>query len=600
MEGGDRLAAIKRAIDLRAGIDLPEQGAPSGRLQGRLDGVEGGRISGWAFQPDRPEDPVWLEVLDGDGVIARVHARRYRADLEAAGIGDGRHGFELHLTGQMRTRREFHVRQVEDGAELEGSPLVIEPRSGEALLEDARRMIAAAILDPSDETALDTLATELLHGVDALRQARAQVTATARSSAGGHPRPVIARSEATKQPPAGDGVAPAPLAVTAGPSTRRDGRLRRALIIDSLLPRPDHDAGSQAVLGHAAALAALGFQVEFAAAHELARAEAASAALAARGYVVHRAPHVASIEEVLRRHRNAFDIVYLHRLANAEAYAPLARAWQARARLLYSVADLHHVRLARQAAVQASAETAAEARAMRVREFNAMRQCDAVITHSPAEAAYLRREAPGASVHVVAWTPSARPRPVPLAARQGLAAIGSWMHEPNVDAVRWLVSDIMPLVWAAAPKLELLVAGSDWPARVPWIGDPRVKLVGPVGSIDSLLATVRLTAAALRFGAGLKGKVLDSFAAEVPCVMTPVAAEGFPLDGALPNLVAEDAAALAALIVKLHQERPFHRAAARDGLALAARFSPDAVRTAMARAAGVREAVAEAVHEDAA
>ena len=126
-----------------------------------------------AFHPDRPADPVWLEVLDGDGVIARVHARRYRADLEAAGIGDGRHGFELHLTGQMRTRREIRVRRGEDGVELDGSPLVVEARGGEALLEDARRVIAAAILDPSDEAALDALAAELLHGVDALRQARA-------------------------------------------------------------------------------------------------------------------------------------------------------------------------------------------------------------------------------------------------------------------------------------------------------------------------------------------------------------------------------------------------------------------------------------------
>ena len=366
-------------------------------------------------------------------------------------------------------------------------------------------------------------------------------------------------------------------------------RLRRALIIDAQLPRPDHDAGSQAVLSHAAALAALGFQVEFVAAHELARAEQASVALEGAGYVVHRAPRVASVEEVLRRHRNGFDVVYLHRLANAEAYAPLARAWQARARLLYSVADLHHVRLARQAAVQASAEVADAARAMRVRELNAMRLCDAVITHSTAEAAYLAQVAPGASVHVVAWTPQARPRPVPLAARQGVAAIGSWSHEPNVDAVRWLVSEIMPLVWQAAPRIELVVAGSDWPARVAWIGDPRVRLVGAVTSIETLLGMLRVSVASLRFGAGLKGKVLDSFACEVPCVMTPVAAEGFSLAGTLPGLVAEDAATLASLIVRLHEEPPFHRAAAADGLALAAGFSDQAVRTAMAAAVGIRE-----------
>jgi len=599
VEGGERLAAVKRAIDRRAGIALPAPGAPPGRLEGRLDGVEGSRISGWAFHPDRPVEPVWLEVLDGDGVIARVHARRYRADLEEAGIGDGRHGFELHLTGQMRTRREIRVRRVEDGVELDGSPLVIEARGGAALLEDARRVIAAAMLDSSDAAALDALAAELLHGVDALRQAasvRAVVAGTERrilplplwEGVGGRGRSVQPPTDPSPHPPptGGGGVSLPP----ASPGART----RRALIIDAQLPRPEHDAGSQAILSHAAALAALGFQVEFVAAHELARAEAASVALEEAGYVVHRAPRVASVEEVLRRHRNAFDLVYLHRLANAEAYAPLARAWQARARLLYCVADLHHVRLARQAAVQASAERADEARAVRVRELNAMRLCDAVITHSTAEAAYLARVAPGAQVHVVAWTPGARPRPVPLAARQGVAAIGSWSHEPNVDAVRWLVSDIMPRVWAAAPRIELLVVGSDWPARVAWITDARVRLVGAVTSIETLLGIVRVSVAPLRFGAGLKGKVLDSFAAEVPCVMTPVAAEGFALEGTLPKLVAEDAATLASLIVRLHDETPFHRVAAADGLALAATFSADAVRAAMAAAVGVREAAVQA------
>ena len=358
------------------------------------------------------------------------------------------------------------------------------------------------------------------------------------------------------------------------------------MFIDAQLPRPEHDAGSQAILGHAAALTALGFQVEFVAAHELARAEAAAAALEHAGYLVHRAPLVASVEEVLRRHRNMFDVVYLHRLANAEAYAPLARTWQARARLIYSVADLHHVRLARQAEVQASEEVAAEARAVRVREINAMRLCDAVITHSVAEADYLARVAPGASVHVVPWTPQVWPQPVVFAARRDVAAIGSWSHEPNVDAVRWLVSDIMPRVWDLAPAIELLVVGSDWPAHVPWIVDHRVRLVGAVDSLESLLAMLRVTVAPLRFGAGLKGKVLDSFAAKVPCVMTPVAAEGFKLNGALRGLVAEDSGALASLIVRLHQDPAFNRAAAGEGLAMAAAFSADAVRAAMAGVLG--------------
>src|SRR6185437_16188603 len=65
---------------------------------------------------------------------------------------------------------------------------------------------------------------------------------------------------------------------------------------------------------------------------------------------------------------------------------------------------------------------------------------------------------------------------------------------------------------------------------------------------------VRLTVAPLRFGAGIKGKVLNSFAAGIPCVMTPIGAEGLSLDRELQNLVATSAEELADKIAKLHRE----------------------------------------------
>ena len=549
VESGEALAAIRRRLDARARLPAEPPDAEPGPLLGRLDGVEAGRIAGWAFQPERPGQPVWLEVLDGDGVIARVEARRHRPDLEQAGIGDGRSGFELNLSGLLGEGRVIRVRRVADGAELDGSPLVLRPPAPQELAQEVRRLVAAAAADASDPAVLDDFTAELLQGVDVLRRVRA--------------------------------TAGAPAAPT------RRGGVRRALIVDAELPRFGRDAGSQAVLCHAAVLAELGWQVEFVAPHALADSAADALALEAAGYVVHRAPQIASVEEVLRRNRNGFDLVYLHRLASAEAYAPLARSWQSRARLLYSVADLHHLRVLRQAEVQSCGEFAAAAAELRVRELNAMRLVDAVITHSTAEAAYLAEIAPAASVHVVPWTPSARPSPVPFAARKDVACIGSWTHEPNVDAVRWLVGTVMQAVWRQAPSIRLLVAGSAWPHSVPWIADERVRLLGHVGSLDALLSVVRLTVAPLRFGAGLKGKVLDSLAAGVPAVMTPVAAEGFALDGAALDLVSDNAEGLAARIVRAHGDAGFNRSAADAGRRLvAAQFTPEAVRTALQRALG--------------
>jgi hypothetical protein len=79
---------------------------------------------------------------------------------------------------------------------------------------------------------------------------------------------------------------------------------------------------------------------------------------------------------------------------------------------------------------------------------------------------------------------------------------------------------------------------------------------------------VRLTVAPLRFGAGVKDKVLDSLASGVPCVMTPVAAEGLALPPSLSALVGKDAGAIAGLIQLLHGDAAAHREAASAGRSL--------------------------------
>jgi hypothetical protein len=92
-----------------------------------------------------------------------------------------------------------------------------------------------------------------------------------------------------------------------------------ALIVDSEWPRPDRDAGSQAITSHIHCMQQLGWRVEFVAT-DMMPSNAASGLMSA-GVVCHMPPAVSSVEEVLRRHAGKFDLVYLHRAQNALAYA---------------------------------------------------------------------------------------------------------------------------------------------------------------------------------------------------------------------------------------------------------------------------------------
>jgi len=206
-----------------------------------------------------------------------------------------------------------------------------------------------------------------------------------------------------------------------------------------------------------------------------------------------------------------------------------------------------------------------------------------VLTHSPVEAALLRAALPQAHVACVPWATPPVPVATAFADRPGIGFIGSYGHKPNLDAAIHLLGEIMPRVWRHAP-VPLLLAGHGLP---PWLAGQAEAAPGPARTLATLpdaaafWRQIRVSAAPLRFGAGIKGKVLDSLAAGIPCVCSPVAAEGLALPA---ELIAGDDAAMAAALLHLHSSEAANAAAAAGGQA--ALSDADAVVRALRAVAG--------------
>lgn len=66
-------------------------------------------ISGWAWDAAQPTTPVMVALFDGAQLVASVRADRYRADLVAAGKGDGRHGFRIPVPDSLRDANTHNV-----------------------------------------------------------------------------------------------------------------------------------------------------------------------------------------------------------------------------------------------------------------------------------------------------------------------------------------------------------------------------------------------------------------------------------------------------------------------------------------------------------
>ncbi|GEN63631.1 glycosyltransferase [Acetobacter oeni] len=546
-------------------IDVDGEAAARDALSGHLDIVTWDRIAGWAREGQSDDAPVALQILDNGAVLARIVANGRRPDVAQAGFGTGQCGFDMMLPVPLSplTRHVIEVRREADGALLPGSPAVLE---------------VADSFDPALEEALERAVTSLRSVEDQERVLSFLLTQADR----------VARQRADRLSGRSDRERERRLRLAGLP----DGApvmAKRALVIDSRLPAVARDAGSCAVLSHMRVLLSLGYAVSFAAADEMDRDGVDAEALRAEGVTVFRAPFDASVEDVLRRQEGSFDLVYLHRESVATRYLALARQLQPGARMVYSVADLHYLRLQRQGEVQERPELLAQARRVRLAECTAAWSADVVLTHSSVEAEILRRAVPEADVRCVPWAVETAAVVPGFEDRRGVVFFGDYSHAPNVDAVRWLVEEIMPLVWCEAPWIECVLAGSGMPDTLRGLTGERVRVPGHVPDLAGLLGQVRVGVAPLRFGAGVKGKVLECLAAGVPCVMTPVAAEGLNLSGELAELVGQDAAAVARLIVRVHEERGMCEAAARAGLQFVReKYSAAVVVTALADAVARR------------
>ncbi len=533
-------------------------------MLGNIERVDRQGVQGWVRDETDPTSPVSLVVSVDDEVVSRVLANVYRQDLEQAGLGNGRHGFLLKLDGLPPSiAHTVRIAREDDRTEMPGSPIVIPP----TLRFDAEMQghLAKMLADAETDEELTERAAFLAQQADRLLQLRAD-RRTNRPDRTGH-RQFRSRWS-------GRGAAAEP------------ERPPRALVIDDTVPGANRDAGSQAVISHMRSLQRLGYAVVFAPANMEGGPDVA--AMEALGVSCCCAPWSASVEEVLRREAGSFSLIYLHRGGNAR-YLPLIRHHQPRARVVYSVADLHHLRLARQAEVEQRPELAEASQRVRAAELSAARFVDSVITHSSYEAALLKRDLPDAKINVVPWSVEPRPTTVPWAERRGIAFIGSYGHAPNLDAAWWMIQEVMPLVRAEDDSIVCLLVGSNMPDSLKAAVSPGIQPVGRLESLPGLFDQIRLTVAPLAFGAGVKGKVLDSYAAGVPCACTPIAAEGLDLPEALLGTVTPDSAGLAKLILRLHNDEAYNQACSTAGLEYVAEMlSEPRLDTLMRTALGLR------------
>ncbi len=361
-------------------------------------------------------------------------------------------------------------------------------------------------------------------------------------------------------------------------------RQRQVLVIDALTPTPDQDSGSLRLVNLMRLLREEGAHVVFLPANR-AHAGEYTRQLQHMGVEAWHAPQAARPPAWLREYGPRFDAVLVCRHYVAREFLPLLRRHAPQARIVFDTVDLHYLRERRGAELAGDAALARAAERTRALELDVIARSDMTLVVSQAERELLAHDAPAAQVDVLSNLHRLGSAGRAFAQRRDLVFVGGFRHPPNVDAVRWFVQDVFPLVRAAEPDVRFHCIGGHVPPAVQALGtQPNVVIHGHVPDIDPYLEGCRVALAPLRFGAGVKGKVNLSMAHGQPVVATATAVEGMHLRDGHDVLVADDAAGFAAAVLRLYRDEALWQALAEHGREnVRAHFSLDAARDTVRR-----------------
>jgi len=339
---------------------------------------------------------------------------------------------------------------------------------------------------------------------------------------------------------------------------RSQFKRQTVLVVDHYVPQPDRDAGSLSVWQMMQQLVEHGCNVKFWPDNRY-RDPDYTPTLQAMGveviYDSSAARH--DFADWIRENGAYIDTAILSRPHVSIPYLPPLRA-HSQARIVYYGHDIHHLRLQQQWQLTPTAKLQQEVERFREIERQMWRDADVVLYPSDEETAHVNAwlQANGGTAQAMTLplygypdtADAAIPEP---AARHGLLFVAGFAHPPNVDAACWLVSEILPRIHAHHPDLMLYLVGSNPAPDVLALAGPKVHVTGHVSheALAGYYTRCRVATAPLRFGGGMKGKVLESMYHGLPMVTTSVGVQGLSAARFLPH--ADDPDTLAGHIVTL-------------------------------------------------
>ena len=317
--------------------------------------------------------------------------------------------------------------------------------------------------------------------------------------------------------------------------TARDKSVNKKtlLFIDHYVPHFDQDAGSRATLHYLELFKKHDMNVKF---------------LGDNFYHYPETPYVTTLEDMgievlyggyyarnwedwLAENAKNIDYIVLSRPHIATKYIDIVKKYTD-AKIIYFAVDLHYLREEREYKIKKDKQILKSSKYWREIEFDLMDKSDLTCFYSYVEVDEIKKENPLLNTIQIPLYIYNEFKEIDYAHknRQDIMFVGGFTHNPNVDAVVYFVEEVMPKIREKHIPFKVYIVGSNATEQIEVYANQHDDIIvtGRISDeeLERLYSSCRLVIAPLRYGAGVKGKVVEALYNGIPLITTSVGAEG--------------------------------------------------------------------------
>ncbi|MFJ8457681.1 glycosyltransferase [Lysinibacillus xylanilyticus] len=303
------------------------------------------------------------------------------------------------------------------------------------------------------------------------------------------------------------------------------------VVVDHYVPHYDKDAGGRCTYLYLNLFNSLGYKVIFIG-DNFYKHEPYTSSLQEKGIeVLYGDEYAKNIEQWFKDNNEHINYVYLNRPHISIKYIDKIKKYTS-AKVIYFGHDLHYLRELRNYEIEKNPDLIKSSNKWREIEFGLFNKADVVHVVGSYEQKILVEEFPNKPIRNIPLfmfeQDEIKQVELNFDSRKDILFVGGFNHKPNYDGVLWFIKEILPNILAENNNIKFYIVGSNPPEDIQKLESENIVVTGYVTDeqLEQYYKQCRIVVVPLRYGAGVKGKVVEALSHFVPIVTTPIGAEG--------------------------------------------------------------------------